>query len=82
MREAQLDKVYSGSFKCHGAGPDISWLDTESEPERESSQGERFSSSDQNKRDRAAESSPRTRRGHLRPLILALADPQLLNVGL
>lgn len=31
MREAQLDKVYNGGFKCHGAGPDISLFDMESE---------------------------------------------------
>lgn len=55
MREAQLDKVYDRSSKCHRAGPDISWLDTESEPERESSQGERISTSDQNKCNRVAE---------------------------
>lgn len=40
MREAQLDKVYNGDVKCHRAGPDISELDTESEPERQISQGE------------------------------------------
>lgn len=82
MREAQLDKVYNGSFKCHRAGPDISWLDTESEPEREGSQGEPFSSSDQNKRSRVTESRPRPRRRHLHPLILALGEPQLSKLGL
>lgn len=34
MREAQLDKVYNGGFKCHSAGPDISLFDMESEWER------------------------------------------------
>lgn len=56
MREAQLDKVYNGDVKCHRAGPDISGLDTESEPERQISQGESVSTQRQNKRSRVAES--------------------------
>lgn len=46
MREAQLDKVYNGGFKCHSAGPDISPFDMESEWERQSSQGELISTSE------------------------------------
>lgn len=46
MREAQLDKVYNGGFKCHSAGPDISLFDMESERERWSSQGELISTSE------------------------------------
>lgn len=46
MREAQLDKVYNGGFKCHSAGPDISLFDMESEWERWSSQGELISTSE------------------------------------
>lgn len=42
MREAQLDKVCNGGFKCHSAGPDISLFDMESEWEW-SSQGELIS---------------------------------------
>ena len=49
MREAQLDKVYNGGFKCHSAGPDISLFDMESEWERWSSQGELISTSENNK---------------------------------
>lgn len=43
MREAQLDRVYNGGFKCHSAGPDISLFDMESEWKRWSSQGELIS---------------------------------------
>lgn len=46
MREAQLDKVYNGGFKCHRAGPDISLFDMESEWEPWSSQGELISTSE------------------------------------
>lgn len=42
MREAQLDKVCNGGFKCHSAGPDISLFDMESKWEW-SSQGELIS---------------------------------------
>lgn len=46
MREAQLDKVYNGGFKCHGAGPDISLFDMESEWESWSSQRKLISTSE------------------------------------
>lgn len=46
MREAQLDKVYNGGFKCHSAGPDISLFDMESEWESWSSQRELISTSE------------------------------------
>lgn len=80
MREAQLDKVYNRNTKCHRAGPDISGLDTESEAERQISQGRSVSTPRQKQmwpRRRAA-----AQRRHLRLLVLALGDPQLLKVDL
>lgn len=38
MREALLDPVYNGGWKCHRTGPDISVFDTESKWESWSSQ--------------------------------------------